>query len=214
LWLLRRQKRLQFLYSFCLNTTKKKINIQTIRLDVQASFGKLQVLMVGMVLAVDGRRKQMKKATMRQGLTVQDLRRATELQEAIEKATADHQGQLDKLQRDFDNNVGKMQRELAGLLGGTGIASAPTGKVRRQSSGSENVTATGRPRNEMTLRDAIAKVVKRSPKTLNEIVDGVTALGYKFASQRPANSVGAFLYGRHGKKDFRAREGRFEFIGR
>jgi hypothetical protein len=160
-------------------------------------------------------RKHMKKQTMRQGLTVQDLRRATELQEAIEKATADLNGQLEKIQRDHETNVGKMQRELDSLLGGRGrgTASVSTAKVR-QSSGSANVTASGRPRNDMTLRDAIAKLTKRSPKTLKEITEGVQALGYKFSSQRPENSVGAFLYGRHGKKDFRATEGRFSFIGR
>ena len=145
----------------------------------------------------------MKKNTMRQGLTVQDLRRATELQEAIEKAIADH-----------ENNIAEMQRELNGLLGGRGNASVSTSKVRRQSSGSVNVTASGRPRNEMKMRDAIAKVVRRSPKTLNEIVDALPTIGYKFAAARPANSVGAFLYGRHGKKDFRNRDGKFEFIGK
>ncbi len=64
-------------------------------------------------------------------------------------------------------------------------------------------TASGRFRNDMTLKEAILKVTARKPKHLNDILLDVQKLGYRFSGVRPANSVGAYLYGRLGRKVFK-----------
>lgn len=130
------------------------------------------------------------------GLTVADLRRATELKEQLETAQA---------------NVVDLQSQYDAIMSGTFTV---TVGPRRGRPRSEDRTASGRPRNAMTMRDAIVKVTANGGKNLHEIVDGLHKIGYKFAASRPENSVGAFLYGRHGKKDFRNKEGKFVFIGK
>lgn len=147
----------------------------------------------------------MKKSAANSGLSVAALRRATELQKHSET-----------LQRQLDNTNIALNRVLGNKVGATvtmaGIRAARAGglkPVTSKRSKNDNLTATGRPRNAMTMHDAIAKVCARSPKSLDEIVAGITKLGYKFAAKRPAHSVGAFLYGPLGKKAFRNVDARF-----
>jgi hypothetical protein len=65
------------------------------------------------------------------------------------------------------------------------------------------------PRNGISIRDAIAQVTSKQPLTVREIVDAVQKIGYKFSSSNPVNSVGAYLYGSHGKKHFKRADGKF-----
>jgi hypothetical protein len=60
-----------------------------------------------------------------------------------------------------------------------------------------------RPRNALNIREAVGKVTANKPLGLNEIVEAVQKIGYKFATQNPANSVGVFLYGTEGRKHFK-----------
>ena len=61
----------------------------------------------------------------------------------------------------------------------------------------------------MSIREAIIQVTKSKPLKLAEIVQAVQKIGYKFASKNPGNSVGAFLYGKDGKKHFKRVDGKF-----
>ena len=60
-------------------------------------------------------------------------------------------------------------------------------------------TPTGRARNEMSLKDAVLKVVEGKALTKHEILDAVLALGYQFSTDDPLNSLGVILYGKKPK---------------
>ena len=63
--------------------------------------------------------------------------------------------------------------------------------------------------NAMNIREAIAKVTAARPLSVRDIVEAVRKAGYKFTSTNPVNSVGAYLYGAHGKKHFKRADGKF-----
>jgi len=63
--------------------------------------------------------------------------------------------------------------------------------------------------NTMSIREAIAKVTAREPLGLSDLVNAVQGIGYKFESKNPRNSVGAYLYSKHGKKYFKRANGKF-----
>ncbi|MBT5926188.1 MAG: hypothetical protein HOH33_06185 [Verrucomicrobia bacterium] len=51
-----------------------------------------------------------------------------------------------------------------------------------------------RPKNEMNLKDAIGKALADGPKNRNQILEAVQAMGYKFSTNNPLNSLSAALY--------------------
>jgi len=59
------------------------------------------------------------------------------------------------------------------------------------------------------MRETIRQLVEKSPLRIGEIVDGMKRSGYVFKSSKPANSVGAYLYGTEGKKHFVRADGKF-----
>jgi len=97
-------------------------------------------------------------------------------------------------------------------LKGTATAPAPmrTPPAKRQKRSSK--LAPPRSDNEMSIREAITKATSKHPLSIREIVDAVQKLGYKFKSTNPVNSVGAYLYGAHGKKHFKRKDGKFSAI--
>lgn len=132
------------------------------------------------------------KANTLSGLSVADLRRATELKETIEE---------------LNGQVAEHVKELETMLGTSLGSTSRRITVRRNKN--EDMTASGRPRNTLTMAEAITKITNRSPKTIDEIVAGLSKVGYKSTAARVENSVGAFLYGPTGKKLFRNQESRF-----
>jgi hypothetical protein len=60
-------------------------------------------------------------------------------------------------------------------------------------------TSTGRPRNELSLKEAVLKVIEGKSMTKDEILDAVMALGYQFTTDDPMNSLGVILYGKKPK---------------
>lgn len=69
--------------------------------------------------------------------------------------------------------------------------------------------ARPRPGNKMSIREAITKVTTSRALTVREIVEAVRKIGYKFASRDPVNSVGAYLYAKHGRRHFKRVNGKF-----
>jgi hypothetical protein len=63
--------------------------------------------------------------------------------------------------------------------------------------------------NGMSIREAITKVTSKQPLGLSDLVEAVQRIGYKFESNNPRNSVGAYLYSPYGKKHFRRTNGKF-----
>lgn len=68
-------------------------------------------------------------------------------------------------------------------------------------------TATGRARNEMSLKETVLKVIEGKSLTKHEILDAVLASGYQFTTDDPLNSLGVILYGKSPK--FKNDKGRF-----
>jgi hypothetical protein len=79
--------------------------------------------------------------------------------------------------------------------------------LRGRDSYSGSSTPTGRPRNEISLKEAVLKVIEGKSLTKHEILDAVIAKGYQFATDDPLNSLGVILYGK--KPKFKNIKGRF-----
>jgi hypothetical protein len=90
-------------------------------------------------------------------------------------------------------------REIDEALGATGLRGSDAYYGPR--------TPIGRVRNEMSLRDAVFKVIEGQALTKHEISDAVTRLGYQFSTNDPLNSLGVILYGKNPK--FKNVGGRF-----
>ena len=67
----------------------------------------------------------------------------------------------------------------------------------------------GRGGNEMSLRQRITEGTTKHPLSVREIVETVKKAGHKFESSDPIKSVGAYLYGKEGKKHFKRVDGKF-----
>jgi hypothetical protein len=90
-------------------------------------------------------------------------------------------------------------REIDEALGAMGLRGRDTYYGPR--------TPTGRVRNELSLKEAVMKVIEGKALTKHEILDGVLRLGYQFSTDDPLNSLGVILYGRSPK--FKNENGRF-----
>jgi hypothetical protein len=51
-----------------------------------------------------------------------------------------------------------------------------------------------RPKNTVSLKEAVFAAVANGPLTKQEILDAVTASGYQFAAKNPLNSLNTLLY--------------------
>lgn len=71
-------------------------------------------------------------------------------------------------------------------------------------------TASGRAKNEMSLKEAVQKVIEGKSLTKHQILDAVLATGYKFSTDDPLNSLGVILYGK--KPKFKNSHGLFSLL--
>jgi hypothetical protein len=60
-------------------------------------------------------------------------------------------------------------------------------------------TSGSRARNELSLKDAVLKVIDGKSMSKGEILDAVLKLGYQFTTDDPMNSLGVVLYGKNPK---------------
>lgn len=82
-------------------------------------------------------------------------------------------------------------REIDEALGAMGLRGRDTYYGPR--------TPTGRVRNEMSLKEAVLKVVEDKALSKHEILDAVLRMGYQFSTDDPLNSLGVILYGKNPK---------------
>jgi len=68
-------------------------------------------------------------------------------------------------------------------------------------------TGAPRARNELSLKEAVLKVIEGKSMTKHEILDAVLGLGYVFSTDDPLNSLGVILYGK--KPKFKNDHGKF-----
>ena len=83
-------------------------------------------------------------------------------------------------------------REIDAALGAMGIPSSTRFTGMRGSTGP-------RARNEMSLKEAVLKVIEGKSLTKEQILEDVLSLGYQFTTDDPMNSLGVILYGRKPK---------------
>jgi hypothetical protein len=55
----------------------------------------------------------------------------------------------------------------------------------------------GRGANAISMREAVIQALARGPLTRKDLVPAVEALGFKFETQNPLNSIGSVLYGKN-----------------
>ena len=63
-----------------------------------------------------------------------------------------------------------------------------------------------RPKNTVSLKEAVLAATANGPLTKQEILDAVTASGYKFAAKNPVNSLNTLLYS---DEAFKNEDGKF-----
>ena len=100
-------------------------------------------------------------------------------------------------------------REINSALGqGAGVGSPSQGGA----AGKAVSVRRGRrgPRTGLSLRDAVLQVTGKGPLNKEQILDAIKALGYRFSTNNPLNSLGVILYGKNPK--FRNEGGRFSPI--
>ena len=78
-------------------------------------------------------------------------------------------------------------------------AARPSGRGRRGARGS------------ISLREAVLQATAKAPLTKEEILNRVKALGYRFSTNNPLNSLGVILYGKNPR--FKNQDGRFSPTG-
>src|SRR5687768_10279558 len=66
-------------------------------------------------------------------------------------------------------------------------------------------------RGTISLREAVLQATAKSPLTKEEILNRVKALGYRFSTNNPLNSLGVILYGKNPR--FKNEGGRFSPMG-
>jgi hypothetical protein len=103
----------------------------------------------------------------------------------------------------------KRLQQLDAALAGIGTGAAPRAQEKAARRSVKPSARPSRASNTMSIREAVAKVTARKPLSVREIVEAVQKIGYKFTSSDPVNSVGAYLYGAHGRKLFKRADGKF-----
>lgn len=68
-------------------------------------------------------------------------------------------------------------------------------------------TPTGRVRNELSLKEAVLKVIDGKALSKHDILNSVLSLGYQFSTDDPLNSLSVILYGKSPK--FKNDNGKF-----
>jgi hypothetical protein len=81
-----------------------------------------------------------------------------------------------------------------------------SGKKRRPKPGSKRKVS-----NEMSLKEAIVKVLGKQMMTKEEILAGVQKLGYRFRTSKPIGTVTVVLYGSKNPK-FKRQDGKFGVV--
>jgi hypothetical protein len=83
---------------------------------------------------------------------------------------------------------------------------SPKKQPRRVTTPSRRAAAAA---TKLTMRDAIKIATARRALGIGDLVGAMQQLGYQFTSKKPANSLGAYLYGPSGKEHFKRVDGRF-----
>lgn len=132
-------------------------------------------------------------------MKIDNLRRYVDLRNSLTREKA----QLEERLRQINEALG--ETEPPAIAAGTPVR-------QRGGAGSKTSGRRGRPASGgLSLREAVLQVTSGKPMTKQEILDAVQALGYKFSTSNPMNSLGVILYGKNPR--FRNEGGRFSPAG-
>lgn len=102
--------------------------------------------------------------------------------------------------------IQKRLKEVEDALGAFDSIAAPIksveGKRRGPKPGSKRKVS-----NEISLKDAVVKVLGKQHLTKEEILAGVLKLGYRFRTKKPLGTITVVLYGKNPK--FTRKDGKF-----
>jgi hypothetical protein len=124
-----------------------------------------------------------------------DIRRYLSLRDSLLKEKSDLEVRL---------------REINQALGQAGPATPSEVETPAAPSTTGRRGRRGR-RGGISLRDAVLQATSGTQLTKEEILERVQALGYRFSTKNPMNSLGVILYGKNPK--FRNENGRFSVPG-
>jgi hypothetical protein len=106
----------------------------------------------------------------------------------------------------LETRLGEINQALGGSAPTAGTkSSATTASVPAVRQGRRGRRGT------ISLREAVLQSTEKSPLTKEEILDRVKALGYRFQTNNPLNSLGVILYGKNPR--FKNEGGRFSPMG-
>ena len=128
-------------------------------------------------------------------MKIDNLRRYVDLRNSLVREKA----QLEERLRQINEALGDAEEATAAPASPVSKRPAAGGRRGRPASGG------------LSLRDAVLQVTTGNPKTKQEILDEVQALGYRFTTKNPMNSLGVILYGKNPR--FKNEDGRFSPAG-
>jgi hypothetical protein len=119
------------------------------------------------------------------------------------------QQELGDERRRIQSRLAQLDRVLSLTVAATaGVPNVPSPQNGNQAPRRERV------QNKLSMREAIEEATAQRPLAVRDIVDAVQRLGFRFRSTNPVNSIGAYLYGKEGKKFFAKKPEGFASIGR
>ena len=132
--------------------------------------------------------------------------------ELYQRLRAALQQELGDIERERDDRKERIAAIEVAIQGSAATASSPRGRKKGASSPSAGSAAHRGPRadNQMSLKEAIIKVTTDHPLTKEQVLEEVQRIGYKFSTDKPANSVNQALYG--DKPGFKNEGGKFSPI--
>ena len=101
-------------------------------------------------------------------------------------------------------------REINEALGSSAAIPASESPARTPAARPANRGRRGA-RGSISLREAVLQATANTPLTKEEILNRVRALGYRFSTNNPLNSLGVILYGKNPR--FKNQDGRFSPTG-
>ncbi len=108
-----------------------------------------------------------------------------------------------KLRRNLEAEQSKLTARLAELNAALG----DNGQEGQNGKTAATARAGKRVQNDLSLKEAILQVIKGKALTKDEVHSAITAIGYKFNTGNPLNSIGTVLYGK--KPKFKNDGGKF-----
>ena len=128
-------------------------------------------------------------------MKIDNLRRYVDLRNSLTREKA----QLEERLRQINQALGETEPPRPAAVRAPASARTKAGRRGRPATGG------------LSLRDAVLQVTAGRPMTKQEILDGVEALGYRFSTNNPMNSLGVILYGKNPR--FTNQGGRFSPAG-